>query len=1065
MGFWLQLHGLGSQEPRFSSFPVQDPSTDDPSHAAMISSPPRKKRNQNPSLSPRRKASLEAPYWWRSVYDDPGKPAASKDAKDGDAFRQESNRFAALQQSDDESEDGDYYMQQPDDDSNSTEDDADADALDANQNNNEAEESKNELEGDESDDVPDYNHDRVVISELSTAIRDRFQSYCEAAPRKLLPYLKDNEKLGIELIDLLIKEKAPLDAYRKAMLWHFTYSNVLRKNEKLQDTDLYIGRETLMKQLMNRYDMMNKIPKIKSVILPYTGTKVDLVCYDVEGQIESLLTDPRIKDSNYLFYGDDPTATPPTLVGDYGEINTGLAYTEAVRKYKKEPNHVILPIIIYTDATNTGQMKDLPIQEVKITLGIFNREYRDKPQAWRSIGNIAAITKNMSKARKRLKESRHAAATASASGAASGEGQGGGYVSSGPSRDFHAMLDAILEGYLKLQGKGIMWDLRYKGKTWKGLVFIPFLLFIKCDTKEADLLCGKYTTYSGGVQCLCRYCCCFTEDSDNPEARYDFKTVPMIKRLVDNGELSALRSLSQQYIQNAFYKLRFSPVNDRGIHGACPLEMLHAILLGIFMYNRDTFYDQIGPSSKAAELVDELSQLFGMQFARQSERNMPNCHFSNGIREGKLNAKEYPGVLLVMATILHSTDGKNIFYKSSKMPPEKIHDWTYLLEVVLCWYAFLSQPVIPREQMMHLALRNRLIMWLIKKTAFRKEGMGLKLMKYHAISHIAWDIRLFGVPLNYDTGADESGHKATKVAAKMTQRNQSTFAFQTATRETEFHVANMAIEELMHDNKPWDYFDREEFHDARLVITDEAAESATTGGTIINIFVDEESDRVVYSLGTGKQSRKPAPQKWNYQVLKFLHDLQEKVGKWTGGKLIVRSDHKRKGIIYRGHPNYRSSGEAWSDWVVVDWGGSAGELPSQIWCFVVLDGLPKSKKKQDKHKDRLNHGHCSLKDGVYAVVERSRYIPRPVEWNQNPEVLFKRLGLETGPNQRREFYLVNVEAFKGPCCVIADYGAEDLTTYFEIANREKWPGIFYDWMKKPVPAAYQQDPEGRQFHK
>ena len=88
------------------------------------------------------------------------------------------------------------------------------------------------------------------------------------------------------------------------------------------------------------------------------------------------------------------------------------------------------------------------------------------------------------------------------------------------------------------------------------------------------------------------------------------------------------------------YKLRFGAHNNQGIHSATPVEMLHAILLGIFKYTRDCFFEQIGPESKFADDINAVSKLYGLLFTRQSVRNLPKTAFPNGIRKGKLMAKE-----------------------------------------------------------------------------------------------------------------------------------------------------------------------------------------------------------------------------------------------------------------------------------------------------------------------------------------------------------------------------------------------------------------------------------------
>ena len=70
--------------------------------------------------------------------------------------------------------------------------------------------------------------------------------------------------------------------------------------------------------------------------------------------------------------------------------------------------------------------------------------------------------------------------------------------------------------------------------------------------------------------------------------------------------------------------------------------------------------------------------------------------------------------------------------------------------------------------------------------------------------HMARDILNFGVPMEFDTGANESGHKDTKKAALLTQKNQETFTKQTADRLDEMDMLSYAEEELQ-GNCLWNY--------------------------------------------------------------------------------------------------------------------------------------------------------------------------------------------------------------------------------------------------------------------
>jgi hypothetical protein len=73
------------------------------------------------------------------------------------------------------------------------------------------------------------------------------------------------------------------------------------------------------------------------------------------------------------------------------------------------------------------------------------------------------------------------------------------------------------------------------------------------------------------------------------------------------------------------------------------------------------FFEQIGGSSQLSTGINSLTSLYGKLLSRHSrDRGMPHLKFSNGIQEGKLMANEYPGVLLLLAITMNSSEGKNV---------------------------------------------------------------------------------------------------------------------------------------------------------------------------------------------------------------------------------------------------------------------------------------------------------------------------------------------------------------------------------------------------------------------
>jgi hypothetical protein len=375
-------------------------------------------------------------------------------------------------------------------------------------------------------------------------------------------------------------------------------------------------------------------------------------------------------------------------------------------------------------------------------------------------------------------------------------------------QDFHAQLGVILEPFIDLQDRGFIWDQMYKGRLYPDITYQLFVPFIKCDTVEAENLCGKSGNRVLAKQ-LCRYCHVPTKEADDHLAKHKMKTVTEVRKLVEKGDLVGLRRISQTYLKNSFYDVRFNLGNDRGIHGACPMEMPHAVLLGMLKYLRAIFLRKVGEKSKAGKDINALAKLYCKLFARQSDRSIPPTAFSKGLRTTKLMAKEYRGILLIMLAVLHSSKGRRVLkfaYASKFKEDHVLDDWILLLETVLQWEAYLCEPEMEVKHLKRLEKKHRYIMYCMQKVAQRTKGMGLKLMKFHGILHMVEDILLYGVPMEVDTGANESHHKPAKAASKHTQQSALTFNFQTATRLFEFQLIDLAMEEINNGGKVWEYY-------------------------------------------------------------------------------------------------------------------------------------------------------------------------------------------------------------------------------------------------------------------
>ena len=919
----------------------------------------------------------------------------------------------------------------------------------------------------------------------NTKLLQDFKTYCDTHYDNFLQ-LSKAQKTCIRLMQVL-KKRAPLTAYEEVLEWHLKESGKLHWHEPLGALEEYQRRETLISNLIKRYNLTPLQTTMKKVRLPSAKAVVGVPCRDAGACIVSLLTDPRIKDEDYLFFDDDPLARPPKKVTKLGDLNTGDAYLKTHAALIKKPNQVLLPICVYIDGAITGQFSDLPATPVKIALGIHKRETRDKSYAWREIGFVPVVRKDPSRGKKIFEETGHLDTfdldrldgegdTSSESDSEDEERQATDDAEreanedneereAVKAQDFHTILSSILESFVELQETGFVWDFVYKGKVYEALEFIIFVIFVKCDTEEGDLLCGKYTVRTQNVKHVCRYCHCPTEKADDPRASFRPKTQAEIQKLVDRGKLDKLKAISQQYIKNAWYDVRFHQANEMGIHGACPSEKLHAIQLGLFKYVRTIFFKHMGEHSQLANDINGIATMYGKLMTRQSEKDLPATNFSKGIQKGRLMGREFRGVLLIMAAVLRSTGGYERLYRKRTFGKETgLRDWQLLVELLLEWEAYLCEKQMNRSHIMRLGKKHRFILYIIRNVARRSTGMGLKVMKFHAVTHMIQDILLYGVPTEFDTGSNESHHKDAKFAAKLTQRKESTFNQQTATRLTEFHCIELGTQEIISQKTPWEYFDgavpvmdwdesdvenkqqganqepSETDVDGELTEMGHTRLRIRTGGTRFQVFEDpDQPGKPAFKvLSSSKSVRRTS---LIAQLVDFLYELQQLVGHYlTEPYLPILSEHKRGDQIFRGHPNFRS--KPWRDWVMVDW-GAHGHLPSRIWCFVQLSNMPTG-------RNRLQFGGVTLGDDVYAVVEVAEYDEDP-EAKTKSDLLVP-LVLEMGDvvdeQQMRQFYLASTEAFAGPCCVIPDIGG-DINAYFQVKRRSEWAKEFISWLEAP----------------
>lgn len=896
-----------------------------------------------------------------------------------------------------------------------------------------------QVDGDEDDDEMQGNPVQVVsdesIKQFRAFVRHAYQHF---------GVLEEKEKAAIRIMRTLQRKKAPLDTYDSVMEWHLIESGKLRRGAPLGKSPFFVSRDKLLKKLRKRYNMQHKYAQPIKTILPHSGTRVDVFCHNARDCVQSLLTDPRWEDKDWLYFNDDPFAPPPNDLDYYGDVNTGEAYMETYKKLITKPNQILVGLPLYIDGAVTGQYDKLQVTAMKMSLCILNRKARDKEFAWQTLGFVTNYTKEDSRGKKMFVDSGHIAAfEMSTELSDEEEGAKAKAVSDDDkAADYHDILGVILKSLFVLIEEGMVFDVFHKGKLHKNCELVFFVPFVKCDGDEGDKLCCHFRSRSKDISQLCRFCTCPNEQTDDPQANFSYKTEPMLKKLFDQKNAVRHTKLSQIMIKNAFHGLRFGLHNNRGIHGGTPWELLHAILLGIFKYCRDCFFAQIGPTSATAEEINSLAKIVGALFARQSDRNRPRTKFAKGIMKGKIMAKEFTGVLLVMAAILRMKSGQNLLKRARKKNFREdwnIKDWILLVETLLQWEAYLCLDQMQKTHVKRLQQKNRFVMFLLKKVGNRTKGMGFRVMKFHQILHLYLDIIMFGVPMNVDTGSNESHHKSTKIAAKLTQKDITNFEKQTSDRCDDFRVLDLALEEI--DGRPlWEYFYG---YDRSNEATEEPTDSI--GGMMYNVFVHADKNDTDFEIKTRMKNKEKV--RLDGDLLKYILRIQTLLVRAGYDEFLqVFSQYNRGEQIFRAHPNFRGKG-FWRDWVMLRW--DQGDYPAQIWGFLDLTHIP---ERDGQLELEVGDGTNPLvQNGWYAIVESTEYIQE----EQPQSDIFTPLMLEVaelmanGEVLRRKFYLVHVDCFQQPIVVIPDIGSTPACQYLMMKPRKSWSNDFIAWLEMP----------------
>ena len=916
------------------------------------------------------------------------------------------------------------------------------------------------------------------LLEPDRTFHSEFRDYCDYAAKNYVT-LPTKFKAAIELIDMLDRKGCPGSLYEEIFSWHLKYINA---TQKVTEKELY-------KKLLKRYDLEACKPFEVPIQLPCSKTRLNLVCHDFRAQLKDLLSDPHVKPSDYIWFGDDPTNPPPPEFETVGDINTGRCYRSTYKDLIGDDpttedgrTKALLGLQQYIDGCVTGQFDKLPLEILKFTVCIFGRTFRDSDEAWRNLGYVTKFVKGQSEAEDIILNSSHADASrymkkpklsvndTPNSGSAAPEFDLNAYINDDgeddddpsepkipeiPAQDFHKMLQVMLSGLKTVQQSGgIPWDLEYKGKIYP-LQLIPFMMNVKGDTVEADKHCGSYGSRGKGVSQLCRYCCCPAPFSDHAYRDDPPKTVEMIQNLVKLGDTDALKKLSQQQIFNAWYEIQFGTHDKSGVHGCCCMEVLHWLNIGWYKYARANLFEQTGPSSNLSKHLNETAIHLGILLQRQSDREFPRTKFNAGVKKGKLMGHEMCGMMLVLAGTLTCTRGKELILEEARgkqrefLPNDEfIADWVMLIEKLLCFEEWLKQDELPVKSVNRASVKVRELMELHKIVGKRTSGMGNKTMNFHGTKHVPTDILNFGVPMNIDTGPNERHHKRDKKTAKKTQRRPGTFDLQVALKIIYRRCIDLGMQELAGRPK-WNYYEGFNHFD----VSKEVNYACGVSGVRTDFWFDAEGKvncKVVSEMRHKKRFSFPAGTLDQvHQLLYSTEEYLSSVSVYTEYWVLDPKFGPKK-QIYRASPLY--DGREWYDWCMMDCRpvdpddptkriGSDIEpvafTPCQLMCFVDLQGLP--------HDQQIG-----IAPGIYCVGEPSTEVkPEPGTW---PSDLFEPYLKDSKTILGKTQHAIDFwpcDRILEPTSLIPDLDHEDERAFLRVVPRWQWADLFEQFVQQP----------------
>ena len=813
--------------------------------------------------------------------------------------------------------------------------------------------------------VLNYKYD---LRQQSDIIDDnRYNYFCGFTPQTLS---------CLQLLKLLQNANIPNNHYGKFIDW-FNESNLSMGNSVTIDSSKNYKKvvEYLDGLLTSSNKAFSLKPEYTIMTLP-SGRFIRACRFKFESVLHSLLSIPDMLDENnsllYDKYYRDPSKLDDLDEGTrcYGDFHTGSWFSNAHKNVCKSKHDVLLPIIIFIDGTNIDSYGKLNLEAVMMTLGIFNRDQRNKASAWRMLGYLIDPTS---------------------------EGIGNNEYKSNEKKekriDYHHNLAYILEGLYQMEkSDGFLWTIHSKSKNIKeDIRFQVRLMIVMGDAVGLDKLADMYITYnSKRSDYVCRDCNVPSTELNNAKWKCDFTSRNEIKAM---DEKQSKKRCFYKVDNNCFDHHDFGR-DEYHINGCSPPEILHQFLEGVM--KKLIQYVTRSVSVKGLVILNDVTKYLATRWYRQSNKKHNNIHlFKDGLMKSSLTADETASQLVMIylsiiqtyivqtlpslesmstarskivktsfndveylnAIVQSRTTNNNernnkkpklieetkVNYPKFATTKKELQKWITFLEYTIALHFWLRQKEIPYLDMnvskydtsgteSPLMKSVRSYMELYVDMVKEIDGCGTQVAKIHWMLHYQQNGRKYGSFLNYDGGIGERNLKPkVKIPARRTQKRQSSLAIQACERDYERTTVDtvhtilelkgiinsnkqniLNDDENVRDNNKNECIDYEFYEDDRKFII----------SGLYNIEFDNTFEKV---LETGcKYGKKNIPydKKLLSDVMKRLqmNDFQIEsptIHGFTGLKIESNNNEQ---LVFRSDPMFH--GKPWLDWCMTSWCGN-----------------------------------------------------------------------------------------------------------------------------------------------